>query len=361
MRFALSISAALLLATFYNEGAWKSFAVQRDKPKETTHSNPEPAPTNPSAAFTVWKTNAHSGDETTSLFSSDSNCHLLGQSAKIETPPRRLATLSKYGQRQNADGSTDETAKATRAAIVKPIYASLRKLDELSHKDQGRCLFKTAKLWAGSGALLEMATKDAMLTRSRMIAELGMLLLAYQRTNSDTIAQDTEIQSWLAQIAEQTIRFFDSRPNATSSRNNHRYWAALAVMTTGKLLAKPEFENWGATSLEIGLCQINDKGFLPLELARASKAHAYHAYAFRPLAATALLSASTKDSKTLRCRDRLKRLSALLLSATADRTLFDDATGFPQNDPASEASFVSALNMDFLRAGLLEAKLLPAN
>ncbi len=100
------------------------------------------------------------------------------------------------------------------------------------------------------------------------------------------------VTSWLARVADDNRRYYDSRPDKTDARNNHRYWAGFAIMAAGISADPRELFDWGVASFDIGADQITADGTLPLEMARRSLALHYHLFAAAPLVAMAELAAA---------------------------------------------------------------------
>ncbi|WP_323690409.1 alginate lyase family protein [Rhizobium sp. AN95] len=69
-------------------------------------------------------------------------------------------------------------------------------------------------------------------------------------------------------MADDTMVFFDTKAGPRSARNNHRYWAALALATVGSLTGDHNKIEWARQSYRIGVCQVTEDGTLPLEMQR---------------------------------------------------------------------------------------------
>ena len=80
-----------------------------------------------------------------------------------------------------------------------------------------------------------------------------------------------------------TIAYFDGRTGKTSSLNNHRYWAGMAVAASAIVSGNCDHYVWGVGALDVAAAQITPDGYLPLELDRGKRARDYHLYAMGPL------------------------------------------------------------------------------
>ena len=169
-----------------------------------------------------------------------------------------------------------------------------------------------------------------------------MLLDAEQRGMLGTDDR-AGIETWLRSIAASTIDFYDYRAGPVSRRNNHRYWAGLAVGSIGYLLGDGEMIAWATKSYGLGVCQVDAGGHLPLEMARGSEALNYHVYALRPLFAFATLAAGNGDEIGEVCDGGLKRLAVATRAALADPDGFGRLVGtqqatMPRRDQLSRAA-----------------------
>jgi hypothetical protein len=262
----------------------------------------------------------------------------------IAPPARRVETASKYDQTIASKSVIDSSAAAARNAVMRPIDDAVRRLQAMARTAStdpeaiDRCVAQTMRRWAEAGSLTDMASADANLTRDRVVAAISEVLVSARARGTD-VASDEGVRDWLSSIASQTMHFYDWKAGQNSRRNNHRYWAGLSVGRIGYLLGDAQMTAWAGNSLEIGLCQIDEQGFLPLELQRGAKAFDYHLYAYIALRSLSDLLQSSPTAGTAGCRERLARLGNRVSSGIA---AFETRTGLRQDDPARKNLMAAA-------------------
>jgi hypothetical protein len=193
-----------------------------------------------------------------------------------------------------------------------------------------------------------MRTVDAYLSRDRWVAEIALAVQSASKRVELSSERKALYSIWFSTLARDTIDAYSLRLGPKSKTNNHRYWAGLSVTAVGFLLDNSDFKTWGKTSFEIGACQVDDRGFLPAELARGEKALDYHVYALRPLAAIIKLASDNGEPLQSKCLNRFKRLSAMTRGALQDPAEFERVAGQRQSTISSEASYSAALKLDAL-------------
>lgn len=227
----------------------------------------------------------------------------------IGAPARRLDTPSKYRAGDVTRSVIDEPIAAAREAQLAPTRLALRQLrGAIATRSADACVAKALREWAQLGALTDMASSDAFLTRDRFVADIAAALLTL-RERGQPVATEAIVQAWLLTVARGTVEFYDWRAGPVARRNNHRYWAGLAVGTIGVLLEDASLTGWAERSYQIGVCQVDARGVLPLEEARDERAWDYHLYALRPLAAFRELAERYGVHLDDRCTGGLERLA----------------------------------------------------
>lgn len=162
---------------------------------------------------------------------------------------------------------------------------------------------------------------------------LGALSIAWLKVrNRPDITPDNrgEITAWLGTIAEQNKGYYDKRPKAEDARNNHRYWAGLAVSAAGIAANRRDLFDWGVESARIGLRQVTADGSLPLEMGRRAKALHYHLFALMPLVVEAELADANGIDLYRENDGALKRLAQFSLSGIKDSGPIEKAAGIAQ-------------------------------
>jgi poly(beta-D-mannuronate) lyase len=149
------------------------------------------------------------------------------------------------------------------------------------------------------------------------------------------------IERWLDTLG--TLVKDDWRDQPLAKINNHEYWAAWAAMATGVALNRRDLYDWAVTEYRIAARQQVDKdGFLPNELARDTRALAYHNYSLEPLAMIAAFARANGDDLASEGNGALSRLATRVLAGAEDPRMFEARTGKKQvmddlEDPAKFA------------------------
>jgi poly(beta-D-mannuronate) lyase len=166
---------------------------------------------------------------------------------------------------------------------------------------------------------------------------LGAYSVAWLKIRTDPeIAPENRklITNWLAAMAAQNRQYYDQRPKAEDSHNNHRYWAGLAVSAAGIAANRRDLFDWGVESARIGLRQVASDGSLPLEMGRRAKALHYHLFAVAPLVITAELGEANGIDLYRDNNGALMRLVNFSLNGIADPSPIEKATGIAQQPVA---------------------------
>lgn len=266
-----------------------------------------------------------------------------GRAKAILVPPSALATRSKY----SADVALDASNGAgSRAAEINPIWRAIRDIEQRGREEGPRCAMSELIGWAKAGSLTQAKSKDGHLTRARMVAEIAGLVLEFQNAALLPASEKAVLSDWLSNLAEGIRSFFDHDAGPISSRNNHRYWAALSLAEIGRLTGREDLLRWAEQSFHLGVCQIDERGLLPLELRRGALARNYHAYALRPLVATARTLRAAGRNADRYCPGALQRLVDSTMRGIADPALFEGLTGKPQAPLPKESDYVSSLQLE---------------
>jgi poly(beta-D-mannuronate) lyase len=259
----------------------------------------------------------------------------------------RLATGSVYQAEDPARAEIDEPAQRRYLAEIAPAREFTKELVKLTNDYRrravpavGRCALGWLKVWAETGALTRMDTVQAKLGRGPLLAALALGYLQLAELPADNAAERAVIETWLARLAEDTIAFMESRPEAASSRANHRYWNGLGVAAAGIAGNRRALFDWGIASYRIGLEQIEADGVLPLELKRGKRARDYHLYAVAPLVMLAELGAANGLDLYGERGGALHRLVRRVVDSLHDAAFFEARSGtgqtaFPGGEPPS--------------------------
>ena len=261
-------------------------------------------------------------------------------------PVVTLATQSKYDQSDVRKASLGEEARP-RELVLEPVRRTVLSIIDgaVAGGEARHCARVSLVAWAQNGALTDMRTKDAHLTRSRLVAEMALAAVALDEADALSPRERRIVSRWGERVARDTVRFFADGAGPTSRRNNHRYWAALAVGAVGAFAERPELAAWARESAGIGLCSVDERGLLPLELGRGERALHYHLYALRPLAALKRLDRSV-DGLEMACAEALPRLARATRAMLVDPSRMEAITGVAQLSPPRESAYGPLLRLD---------------
>ena len=259
------------------------------------------------------------------------------------TPIVTLATRSKY-RADDPVAATLGANAAGRAETLQPIRADVLRISRGAYGEatDRRCATRELVRWARAGALTDMRTKDAMLSRARLLSELTLAAVALRASGDLAGADGRFVSDWAEETARSTVRWFEKEAGPRSRRNNHRLWAALAVGSAARLAERPELASWARESRDLALCGLDANGHLPLELARGERALRYHVYALRPLLALQRLEKGSPPRSCPRAVGRLKGAVATMLN---DPSAVSRVTGRAQLPPAAASAFGPALGL----------------
>ncbi|GGA06797.1 alginate lyase family protein [Dyella caseinilytica] len=156
------------------------------------------------------------------------------------------------------------------------------------------CVATWLDSFAGTGALTgTMSSNQSTYVQGWMLGSFAIAWLKTRDASSIPAAQRERVGRWLADVAVLNRQYYDRRgakAKDTDAKNNHRYWAGVAVMAAGIGAGRKDLFDWGVDSSRIGITQITSDGTLPLEMARRARALHYHLFAAAPLVTMAELA-----------------------------------------------------------------------
>jgi poly(beta-D-mannuronate) lyase len=184
---------------------------------------------------------------------------------------------------------------------------------------------------AGTAALTgQMATNQATYVQGWL---LGAFAIAWLKVRIDPAIpgpQRGRVADWLGKLASSNLNYYASRAGKEDGRNNHRYWAGLAVVAAGIAGDREDLFNWGIASFRVGVSQVTPEGTLPLEMGRQARALHYHLFAAAPLVTIAELASANGIDLYHETGDALIRLVRRAVSGIEDPSFFADNAGIAQ-------------------------------
>ncbi|WP_323572292.1 alginate lyase family protein [Rhizobium sp. 28DA2] len=238
--------------------------------------------------------------------------------SQIETPPQKIATSSKYLSQGAIEGEGQDTSHIV---VFKPIWRSILELENIETRFGAECAMRVLLQWATSRALIDATTPDAKLTRARVLAEISGLIAAWGVAGD--LDRKKTITEWLNIMADDTMVFFDTKAGPRSARNNHRYWAALALATVGSLTGDHNKIEWARQSYRDRRVPGHRRRHFAARNAKGALARNYHLYAFRPLAGTFVTFRKIGQPLDDICSGSLERLAKATLNGVDDAALFE--------------------------------------
>ena len=135
----------------------------------------------------------------------------------------------------------------------------------------------------------------------------------------------SRVETWLGGVAALVAR--EWLPNERLDKfNNHYYWAAWALTATAVATNRREFFDKAQEIYRVFTTQVDAEGYLPNELARASRAATYHNYSMLPLA----MIAAFAKANGVASDEALTRLALRAQAALEDPASFQVKTGIAQ-------------------------------
>jgi poly(beta-D-mannuronate) lyase len=248
--------------------------------------------------------------------------------AELPDPIVSLKLESIYDQTDKSRAKIDADAKKTYDSKIKPVRDFTVEVTNMANKyvasggkdiGQAQCALQWLSAWAQDDALGKLDSRQSNLSVTRILAGLA---LAYTQLPSETSefpkAKRDEIEAWLQRRAEAAMATYNDGSDRKSNLQNHRYWGGLAVAAVGVATGRKDMLNWGVESYRIGVCQIDAKGALPLELARGERARDYHLHALMPLVMIAELAEANGIQAYNICDGAIHRLVRFSIDAMID-------------------------------------------
>lgn len=267
---------------------------------------------------------------------------LLGPAAlaaPCPAPPPALQDMQGNGYYSDKNHSiVDAQLKAQNEAAAKPFTDFADQVSRRADRvlaggtdaaEHAACALAWLQYWAAGDAMLgQIASSQAQYLRKWTLASLS---LAYLKLRPHAEATQREaIDAWLRRVAYEALSHIR---HSKAARNNHHYWVGLAVMATAGATGDEALRQAARELFDEALSDIEDDGSLPLELARAGKALAYHNYALAPLVLMAELAARDGEDWYALRGARLDLLVGRTAQGIADPAWFVARTGLSQEVP----------------------------
>src|SRR5262245_5911282 len=260
-------------------------------------------------------------------------------------PMRDVLPESFYTDR--AGSVIDPGRYAARTRIVTPLTDFGRGVTRMADRwlgskppqpEAARCALGWLDAWARAEAMLGRVTNQGGYEVKWTLAGVAQAYLRLRDGPDLDRAAKMRVEQWLARLAQKVRMYYDRRATSRRDdiRNNHLYWAALAVAASGIVVNDGELFAWAVEQYRFALTQIGADGTLPLEVARKGKALHYHVFAVMPLVMIAELGAANGLDLYGAYDGALRRLVGRAVEGLHDPSYFERLTGTTQDlDPLS--------------------------
>ncbi|MBV8119817.1 MAG: alginate lyase family protein [Alphaproteobacteria bacterium] len=253
-----------------------------------------------------------------------------------------------------ASSVIDPNALAWKEQALKPLNAFTAAVTMRSDRliasrdgapDAARCALDWLTAWADAGAMLGTVSHQGAYEREWRLAGLALAWLKLRQAPGLDHDKSARVVAWLGALADAVGPPYNAPPKGRipSSRNNHAYWAGLAVAAAGIATDDRARFEWGISRYHMGIADIAADGTLPLELARKKRALHYHLFALLPLVMLAELGEANGLPLYRANNGALSRLVDTTITGLDDPAIFVRLTG--------EAQDVSAATLGGLAGG----------
>jgi poly(beta-D-mannuronate) lyase len=144
------------------------------------------------------------------------------------------------------------------------------------------CAFAWLTRWAQADAMLGRVNRQGAYERQWTLGGLALSYLKIQHAPDLDDQARYQVERWFRHLAAAVYAEYQ-HPERADNRNNHAYWAGMAIAAVGIGTNDRGLFEWGLAQYRLGIEQIQDDGTLPLELDRKGRALHYHLYALAPL------------------------------------------------------------------------------
>ena len=181
--------------------------------------------------------------------------------------------------------------------------------------------------WAG-----KMPGYQGVYVQNWLLSGVAIAYLKVRAGGAATPHQDAAIQEWFQALATRVEDYFADAAarGATDARNNHLYWAGLAITAASIACNSPKDFAAGISTYRAGLDAIQPDGSLIAEMNRGQMALHYHLYALAPLIMLAELGEANGIDLYAEHQGATHRLVDFCVAGLEDPSLLEKRTGVAQ-------------------------------
>lgn len=255
---------------------------------------------------------------------------MLADCPPAPPPLTALPTQSRYRPDDPTKSEIDPNLAKAYDAMVQPMRDFQGQIVSWANSYHGRperkkgdaaCALSWMNAWATKDALVSLPDGEGQFNRDQAFAGLGLAYLQVSAVEVEGLDAGPAIVAWLREAAEQAIVHYETKAGNVSRRNNHRYYAALAVGVAGIAAGDDELFDWAMETLTSAVCSAGGGRFA------AARDGARLASAGVP----DLRDRPAGHARRARCRERDRNLRGVRRRAAADRDLH------PEVDRRSQA------------------------
>lgn len=267
----------------------------------------------------------------------------------LVAPVSSFTAQSRYDTSDPTRSEVDPALEAAYDAAVAPIQTFGSRVAKAADQySQSRakffadCALAHLYSWAQANALLGELNNVGFLVTSTAVASAGSAYLkiaaAYpsKTATADELAKLKRVRLWLRDQGVRLANHFET-VSGNTQLNNQRYTSGMAVGFAAIAVQNYDLFAAAMKSLHVGLDQIQPDGYLPLELARGSRALSYHFVAVEPLVMLMeIASVNNESTITLKDRSKLVKLVNFVYKGYKDPSLL---LAYNPSLPAQETGF----------------------
>jgi len=197
------------------------------------------------------------------------------------------------------------------------------------------CALRLLAAWADARGMLGRVNQQGGYHRKWTLAGAALAYLQIRDAPGLDVTAKERVAEWLRAVALAVKPPYDREPQPgkmSIARNNHAYWAGLAVGASAIAVNDRALFAWAIERLRIGLRQVTAGGALPLELARGRLALHYHLFALEPLTVLEIMARANGTGLTSADNDAFRRLLAFTFRALDDPSEIARLAGAEQQD-----------------------------
>jgi poly(beta-D-mannuronate) lyase len=183
----------------------------------------------------------------------------------------------------------EAAATAVYNAFERRITAGMNQYVATGSHTESACALAQLDSWAQAHSLTDYDPREssqAWYQAEWTLSSAGVTESVLVNDSTLDPAQQKRVIAWLDTAARRLISW--EKPN--DSGNNHHDWRALAAISIGIVATDDKLFQFGVETYKQAIGQLDERGALPLEMARHERAIHYQGFALEPLVVIAALA-----------------------------------------------------------------------